>query len=54
MARFDGKTNKQKAARMVVKELSGVDRPAHAGATTTIFKIKSNEQDIAKKLTLIC
>jgi len=46
MARNDGKKNKQKAKRMIVKELSGVTKPAHEGAEVTLFKM--DESDIEK------
>ncbi|QDB70585.1 hypothetical protein RSP_0003 [Pseudomonas phage RSP] len=46
--RFDGKTSKQRATRMVVKELSGVDRPAHAGATVALFKCSGSLSEFVK------
>lgn len=39
--RFDGKTNKQRASRMIMDELSGVDTPAHSTAIVSLFKMKS-------------
>lgn len=40
MARYDGKNTRQKAIKLNIGELSGVDIPAHNGALVSLFKRK--------------
>lgn len=40
MARYDGKNTRQKAAKLNIGELSGVDIPAHSEALVSLFKRK--------------
>lgn len=47
MARADGKNTRQRATKMTLKELSGVDRPAHDGASVSLFKV-FEEGDVSK------
>lgn len=46
--RFDGKTNPQRAKKLVITELSGVTVPAHEGANVTMIKLSADTEQLLK------